>query len=464
MLKNFSRLGITCGIAIVAFSSCENQDFTNENVDVTKVQVNQISPEMAKVRDYVPKFAVMAHRGSTFWTPEETEAAYRWAREMGADYLEADLQCTKDGVILALHDDNLRRTTNIENIYGEDVPRERKAYYMRHGMTDAEAEAQYVKDRAGFTPYYANSYMYEELVKLDAGAWFNQTSIEQARPGFVNQHQYISPLEDLIMYAKGNKLKRNANGERVFTVTGSSKDKSIKYHFEYIADNVDRGNRPGIYIEFKESWLNPSTFETDVYNELDRLNFNIITKPESPTAPFYLNGKVNVGNTNGKVVLQTFSLESLRRSADKFQGKIPMCFLLWQGGGATDLKLNTPAGYASFVNLGVEFKAHIIGPSIAGAPNNYPEMVNPWQDYLIKKSGLLNHPYSFDSREQMNKYFGLYNFGINGGQLFNPPYLDGAFTNRSEMTIQFFIDQKVRKAPAPQTVPDPEKLLTELGY
>ncbi|MEG1538480.1 MAG: glycerophosphodiester phosphodiesterase, partial [Muribaculaceae bacterium] len=184
----------------------------------------------------------------------------------------------------------------------------------------------------------------------------------------------------------------------------------------------------------------------------------------SPTAPFYLNGKVNVGNTNGKVVLQTFSLESLRRSADKFQGKIPMCFLLWQGGGATDLKLNTPAGYASFVNLGVEFKAHIIGPSIAGAPNNYPEMVNPWQDYLIKKSGLLNHPYSFDSREQMNKYFGLYNFGINGGQLFNPPYLDGAFTNRSEMTIQFFIDQKVRKAPAPQTVPDPEKLLTELGY
>ncbi|MEG0253637.1 MAG: glycerophosphodiester phosphodiesterase, partial [Muribaculaceae bacterium] len=68
MLKNFSRLGITCGIAIVAFSSCENQDFTNENVDVTKVQVNQISPEMAKVRDYVPKFAVMAHRGSTFWT------------------------------------------------------------------------------------------------------------------------------------------------------------------------------------------------------------------------------------------------------------------------------------------------------------------------------------------------------------------------------------------------------------
>lgn len=95
---------------------------------------------MAKVRDYVPDYAVMAHRGSTFWAPEETESAWRWAREMGADYLESDLQCTKDGVILANHDDNLKRTTNIENVYSELVPATRKAFYMRHGMSEAEAE------------------------------------------------------------------------------------------------------------------------------------------------------------------------------------------------------------------------------------------------------------------------------------------------------------------------------------
>ena len=94
---------------------------------------------MAKVRDYVPDYAVMAHRGSTFWAPEETESAWRWAREMGADYLESDLQCTKDGVILANHDDNLKRTTNIENVYSELVPATRKAFYMRHGMSEEEA-------------------------------------------------------------------------------------------------------------------------------------------------------------------------------------------------------------------------------------------------------------------------------------------------------------------------------------
>ena len=34
----------------------------------------------------------------------------------GADYLESDLQCTKDGVILANHDENLTRTTDIEAV------------------------------------------------------------------------------------------------------------------------------------------------------------------------------------------------------------------------------------------------------------------------------------------------------------------------------------------------------------
>ena len=82
----------------------------------------------------------------------------------------------------------------------------------------------------------------------------------------------------------------------------------MTYKFEYVDDPQDTGNRPGIYIEFKESWLNPSDFEKRVYNKLDELGWNIITKP-CDGEPFYKNNKVNVGNTNGKVILQTFSLE-----------------------------------------------------------------------------------------------------------------------------------------------------------
>ncbi len=458
MRKNLFRLGFAFAVCATTLVSCENQDVTDVNNDAARIETNTISPEMAKVRDYVPPMAVAAHRGSTFWAPEETEAAWRWAREIGADYLESDLQCSKDGVILANHDDNLCRTTNIENVFGEDVPRTRPQWYMENaGMTEAEAQAQYAKDRAAFQPYYTNQYMYEELLMLDAGTWFNESSLEMAREGFSVNKQYVSTLEDQIRYAEGKMLKRDENGERIFSKEGvydpANPHTSLKYKFEYVDDPEWKGNVPGIYIEFKESWLNPSNFEEMVYNELDRLGWNIITKP-CDGEPWYKNGKVNVGNSNGKVILQTFSFESLRRTAEHFKGQVPMCFLLWHDN-------ITPAQYAGYINQGLEFLAHIIGPCIAGAPNNYFEMNAPWMADMIRRSGMLNHPYSFDTLDQMNTYFGVYHYGA--GQ-FEAPYMDGAFTNRSEMTIQFLIDKGARHADAPQTVEDPIAVLERLGY
>ena len=84
MFKRFVRLGLLSAAALTAFTSCEDQEFTNENVDAKRVEVQQLPADLAKVRDYVPLYAVVAHRGSTFWAPEETESAWRWAREMGA--------------------------------------------------------------------------------------------------------------------------------------------------------------------------------------------------------------------------------------------------------------------------------------------------------------------------------------------------------------------------------------------
>ncbi len=472
------KLFFTCSSLLLLSAgliSCENKEINKEKKDAYDVKIEKLSPEMEKVRDYVPRHAVIAHRGSTFWTPEETEAAYRWARNMGADYLEADIQVSKDGVILALHDDNLKRTTNIESLYGEVLPSGRQAYYQKIGYTEVEAKELVKKDKASFVPYLTSFYTYEELMKLDAGTWFNldPSSMKQARKGFSSQHQYISALEDMIMYARGYKLDRDAQGERIVSsmtktdetvVTLAGESKVVKYGFKYVKDNADSGDRPGIYIEFKESWLNPSDLEQRVYNLLDEYDMNVITKPESDKAPFYANGKVNVVNTNGKVILQTFSLQSLIRASDVFEGKVPICLLLWKGTGATDITDVSPLGYASFINLAVKNKAHIIGPSIAGAPNNYPELNAPYQDFLIKRSGMLNHPYSFDSHDQMAKYFGDYNFGNKGEDLFQPPYMDGAFTNRTEMTLHFYLDKGLRNEYAAQTVPDPQEVLDRLGY
>ena len=209
MIKKFFHAVMACGL-ITLVMSCEDQKFNNINVDVDKVELDHLTPEMVKVRDYVPEYAVVAHRGSTFWTPEETEAAYRWAREIGADYLECDMQVSKDGVVLALHDDNLKRTTNIENVFGETIPYEiRKAYYQKIGYSEAEAEALVKEDAKNFVPNLPAYYTYEELMMLDAGTWFNETSIEQARPSFASQNQYISTLEDLVAYSKGKMLERD---------------------------------------------------------------------------------------------------------------------------------------------------------------------------------------------------------------------------------------------------------------
>jgi len=53
---------------------------------------------------------VIAHRGASAYAPEHTFASWDLALEMGADYLEHDLQMTADGVLVLLHDDTLDRT------------------------------------------------------------------------------------------------------------------------------------------------------------------------------------------------------------------------------------------------------------------------------------------------------------------------------------------------------------------
>jgi glycerophosphoryl diester phosphodiesterase len=53
---------------------------------------------------------VIAHRGASGLAPEHTLASFELAVEIGVDYLEQDLQQTRDGVLVVLHDDTLDRT------------------------------------------------------------------------------------------------------------------------------------------------------------------------------------------------------------------------------------------------------------------------------------------------------------------------------------------------------------------
>jgi len=57
---------------------------------------------------------VVAHRGNAAEYPENSLPALRSALELGARWVEFDVQLTKDRVPVVLHDDNLARTTGID--------------------------------------------------------------------------------------------------------------------------------------------------------------------------------------------------------------------------------------------------------------------------------------------------------------------------------------------------------------
>jgi glycerophosphoryl diester phosphodiesterase len=59
-----------------------------------------------------PRPLIIGHRGASGHRPEHTLASYRLAAEMGADFIEPDLVATRDGVLIARHENEIGATTD----------------------------------------------------------------------------------------------------------------------------------------------------------------------------------------------------------------------------------------------------------------------------------------------------------------------------------------------------------------
>lgn len=92
--------------------------------DITMAQSNL--PDLPLTND--DNFVVIAHRGASFYAPENTHSAFELAIEMEAEMIELDLMMSKDGVPVVIHDDNLERTTGVVGAVSDHTLEELKQF------------------------------------------------------------------------------------------------------------------------------------------------------------------------------------------------------------------------------------------------------------------------------------------------------------------------------------------------
>ena len=108
---------------------------------------------------------IIAHRGASAYAPENTLPAFRLAFDMGADFIEYDLQVTKDKQLVVLHDQTLERTTNVEELF------------PARGRIAAG-------DKSGKKHWYIYDFTLAEIKKLDAGSWTGANFKDTTVPTF----------------------------------------------------------------------------------------------------------------------------------------------------------------------------------------------------------------------------------------------------------------------------------------
>ena len=73
-----------------------------------------ITVQLRQKRVTVTGTPLIAHRGASGYRPEHTLASYELAIQQGADYIEPDVVSTKDGVLVARHENEIGGTTDVE--------------------------------------------------------------------------------------------------------------------------------------------------------------------------------------------------------------------------------------------------------------------------------------------------------------------------------------------------------------
>jgi glycerophosphoryl diester phosphodiesterase len=181
---------------------------------------------------------VIAHRGASAYAPENTMPSFELAVRQQAGCVEHDLQITKDGVLVCLHDTTLERTTNVGDIFphrGRDV---------REGQTTSRR-------------WFVYDFTLAEIRQLDAGSWFAQPFAHARIPTFDellewsrNRVSVLTEIKDVEVYeplgvdpltlcidalGRHGRLASSANGE---VTVQSFHAPTVGHAFERLAGRV----------------------------------------------------------------------------------------------------------------------------------------------------------------------------------------------------------------------------------
>ncbi|WP_369394521.1 glycerophosphodiester phosphodiesterase [Streptomyces sp. CG1] len=118
---------------------------------------------------------VVANRGASAYAPENTLAA---ADRLGIAWVENNVQRTKDGELVVLHDTSLARTTNVKKVF---------------------------PDRSSWN---VGDFTLREIEKLDAGSWFGAKFKGERVPTL---EEYLEEVED-----NGQKLLLDLNNPELY--------------------------------------------------------------------------------------------------------------------------------------------------------------------------------------------------------------------------------------------------------
>lgn len=141
----------------------------------------------------------IAHRGARSLAPENTLAAARKALKLEADLWEFDVQMTRDGELILMHDDTLSQTTNAEEVFPDGWP---------WSVTD---------------------FTLEQIRRLDAGSWFVRTDpFGEITAGHVSKSQQrnyigepIPPLWEALQFTQAHNWRANIEIKQVSASTPS---------------------------------------------------------------------------------------------------------------------------------------------------------------------------------------------------------------------------------------------------